>query len=135
MLPTITIVMSSHLHGYPGLSLSLPLLIIYRIRQVLRATPHILTELLYVGSSRSLCFSRPCEGVHRSISLMSSSLLLQQCPTCMVRQTWVVDGRTVVALWGCCLHDLFNIACSFATYKQCVNKSYMYLSLIGIILR
>ena len=26
-------------------------------------------------------FARPCEGVHRSTSLMSSSLLLQQCPT------------------------------------------------------
>ena len=29
--------------------------------------------------------ARPCEGVHRSTLLMSSSLLLQQCPTCLVR--------------------------------------------------
>ena len=29
-------------------------------------------------------------GVHRSTSVMSSSLLLQQCPTCLVRLTWIV---------------------------------------------
>ena len=32
-------------------------------------------------------FARPCVGVHKSISLMSSSLLLQQCPSCLVRLT------------------------------------------------
>ena len=35
-------------------------------------------------------FSRPYVGVHRSTSLMSSSLLLQQCPACLVRLTWIV---------------------------------------------
>ena len=30
-------------------------------------------------------FACPCEGVHRSTSLMSSSLVLQQCPACLVR--------------------------------------------------
>ena len=35
-------------------------------------------------------FARPCEGVHRSISLMRSSLLLQQSPACLVRLTWIV---------------------------------------------
>ena len=54
----------------------------------------------------------PCEGVHRS-----SSLLLQQCLTCFVRLVWMVleiGGR-----WpnNCCFvrysfQDLFNIACS-----------------------
>ena len=29
-------------------------------------------------------------GVYSSISLMSSSLLLQQCPACLVRVTWIV---------------------------------------------
>ena len=28
-------------------------------------------------------FARPCVGVHKSTSLMSSSLLLQQCPACL----------------------------------------------------
>ena len=75
-------------------------------------------------SSQSCCmyvragcpaFARPCEGVHRRTSLMSSSLLLQQCPACLVRLTWIVfmmEGRWPYS-WcfvGCCLQDLFNIA-------------------------
>ena len=36
--------------------LSPPLPLVHRFWQVLRATPHILTELLYVGSSWSSCF-------------------------------------------------------------------------------
>ena len=35
-------------------------------------------------------FARSYVGDHRSTSLMSSSLLLQQCPACLVRLTWVV---------------------------------------------
>ena len=35
-------------------------------------------------------FARPYVGVHKSTSLMSSSLLLQQCPACLVRLTWIV---------------------------------------------
>ena len=35
-------------------------------------------------------FARPCVGVHKSTSLMSSPLLLQQCPACLVRLTWIV---------------------------------------------
>ena len=35
-------------------------------------------------------FARPCEGVHRSTSLMSSSLILQQCPACLVRLTLII---------------------------------------------
>ena len=62
-----------------------PLLIVNCFRQVIRATPRIHTELLYVYSSWSPCFARPCEGVHRSTSHMSSSLLLQQCPAYLVR--------------------------------------------------
>ena len=37
------------------------------------------------------------------ISLMSSSELLQRCPACLVRLTWIVfvmGGRTTVVLWG-----------------------------------
>ena len=50
-------------------------------------------------------FARPYVGVHRSTSLMSSSLLLQQCPACLVYLTWIVfvmetGGRIVGALWG-----------------------------------
>ena len=35
-------------------------------------------------------FAWPYAGVHRSTSLMSSSLLLQQCPACLVRITCIV---------------------------------------------
>ena len=46
---------------------------------------------------------------------MSSSLLLQQCPACLVHLTWIVfrmGGRWPYSwcLVGCCLQDLFNIA-------------------------
>ena len=34
-------------------------------------------------------FTRPCEGVHSSASLMSSFLLLQQCPACLVRANYL----------------------------------------------
>ena len=35
-------------------------------------------------------FARPYVGVHRSTSLMSSSLLFQQCPACLARLTCIV---------------------------------------------
>ena len=56
---------------------------------------------LYPESSQSSCmyfwagrpdFARPYVGFHRSTSLMSSSLLLQQCPACMDS---FLDGRQV----------------------------------------
>ena len=66
-------------------------------------------------------FARPYVGVHRSTSLMSSSLLLQQCPACLVLLTWIVFvmGRRWPYSWcflGCCLQDLFSIACSILVY-------------------
>ena len=69
---------------------------------------------MYVRAGRP-AFARPYVGVHRSTSLMSSSLLLQQCPACLVRLTWIVfvmGGRCPYSwcLVGCCLQDLFNIA-------------------------
>ena len=44
---------------------------------------------MYVLAGRST-FARPYVGVHRSTSPMSSSLLLQQCPVCLVCRTWIV---------------------------------------------
>ena len=60
-------------------------------------------------------FARPCEGVHGRRSLMSSSLLLQQCPACLIRLIWMVfemGGRWpyICCFVGCCFQDLFNIA-------------------------
>ena len=69
---------------------------------------------MYVRAG-SPAFAWPYAGVHRSTSLMSSSLLLQQCPACLVRLTCIVF--VMVGKWpyslclvGCCRQDLFNIA-------------------------
>ena len=69
---------------------------------------------MYVRAGRP-AFARPYVGVHRSTSLMSSSLLLQRCPACLVRLAWIVfvmGGRWPYnwCLVGCCHQDLFNIA-------------------------
>ena len=44
-------------------------------------------------------FARPCVGVHKSTSLMSSSLLLQQCPACLVCLTWIVFVIGGSSIW------------------------------------
>ena len=52
---------------------------------------------IYVRAGH-LAFAWPYARVHRSTSLMSSSLLLQQCPACLVHLTWIVfvmGGRLV----------------------------------------
>ena len=69
---------------------------------------------MYVRAGRP-AFARPCVGIHKSTSLMSSSLLLQQCPACLVRLTWIVfviGGRWPYSwcLVGCCRQDLLRIA-------------------------
>ena len=79
---------------------------------------------LHLVSSHSWCiyvlagrpaFAQRYVGVDRSTSLMSSSLLLQQCPACLVGLTWIVfhDGRKVAYSWcfvECCRQYFFNIA-------------------------
>ena len=69
---------------------SLLLPIVHRLWKVFRATSRILTSCWrYVRAGRP-AFARPYVGVHRSTSLMSSSLLLLQWPSCLVRLTWIV---------------------------------------------
>ena len=68
---------------------------------------------MYVYAGRP-AFARPCVGVHKSTSLMSSSLLLQQCPACLARLTWIVfviRGRWPYSwcLVGCCRQDNHNL--------------------------
>ena len=75
---------------------------------------------MYVRAGRP-AFARPNVGVHRSTSVMSSSLLLQQCPACLVRLKWIVFvmGGWWAYSWclvGCCLQDLFNIARNILVY-------------------
>ena len=69
---------------------------------------------MYVRAGRP-AFAWPYAGVHRSTSLMSLSLLLQQCPVCLVHLTCIVfvTGGSWPYSWclvGCCRQDLFNIA-------------------------
>ena len=69
---------------------------------------------MYVRAGRP-AFARLYVEVHWSTSLMSSSLLLQQCPAYLVRLTrkvFVMGGRWPYSwcLVGCCRQDLFNIA-------------------------
>ena len=69
---------------------------------------------MYVRAGRP-ALAWPYAGVHRSTSLMSSSLLLQQCPACLARLTcivFVMGGKWPYSwcLVGCCRQDLFNIA-------------------------
>ena len=95
------IIMSRYQLGYLWPSLA-TLPIVHCIRQVFRATPRIYTELLYVGWAGRPAFARSYEGVHRSTSLMSSSLLLQQCPACLVRLiliVFVMGGRWPYSFW------------------------------------
>ena len=88
---------------------------------------------LHPVSSHSCCmyvragppdFARPYAGVHRSTSLMSSSLLLQQCPACLVRLTSIVfmmGGRWLYSwrLVGCCRQDLFDsIKAQISEYRE-----------------
>ena len=69
---------------------------------------------MYVRAGRP-AFALQYMGVHRSTSLMSSSLLLLQCPACLVRLTWIVllvGGRWLYSrcFVGCFLKDLFKTA-------------------------
>ena len=68
---------------------------------------------MYVRAGRP-AFARPCVGIHKSTSLMSSSLLLQQCPACLVRLTWIVfviGGRWPYSwcLVGCCCQGTLRV--------------------------
>ena len=79
---------------------------------------------LHPVSTQSFCmkvragrpaFARPCEGVHRSILLITSSLVLQLCPVflaCLTLIVFVMGGKWSYrcCFVGCCHQDLFHIA-------------------------
>ena len=86
---------------------------------------------MYVRAGRP-AFARPCVGVHKSTSLMSSSLFLQQCPACLVRLTWmvfVIGGRWPYSwcLVGCCRQDLLKIARSKCQMLRIYIYIYIYI--------
>ena len=58
---------------------------------------------------------RDCVRVHRSTSLMRSSVLFQQCPACLAHLiliVFMIGGKWLYSscFVGCSLQDLFNIA-------------------------
>ena len=96
---------------------------------------------MYVRAGRP-AFARPCVGIHKSTSLMSSSLLLQQCPACLVRLTWIVfviGGRWPYSwcLVGCCCQDYhqYNWNSYFQSYILDASRrsSVMQLSSLPIL--
>ena len=96
----IIIIMSRYQHRYPWPSLTTS-----PYRPLLPAQ----SCCMYVRACRP-AFACPCEGVHRSTSLMSSSLLLQQYTECLVRLIliyFMMGGRWPYSCCfvGCCLQD------------------------------
>ena len=93
---------------------------------------------MYVRAGRP-AFGQPYVGIHRSTSLMSSYLLLQQCPACLVHLTCIVfmiegSGRIVGALSGVaarsCLILLATFLCScfFSSHFVSVQVVHPYSS-------
>ena len=109
----IIIIMSCRQHGYPWPSLATSL---YHSSPPAGFLGYILCpHIAAVCKFGSPAFAWPYVGVHRSASITSSSLLLQQCPACLVRLTcidFVMGGKWPYSwcLVECCRQDLFNIA-------------------------
>ena len=87
---------------------------------------------MYVRAGRP-AFARPCVGIHKSTSLMSSSLLLQQCPACLVRLTWIVfvigaGGRTVGVLWGVAARTCSGLHAAFLCNCHLVSSPAVLLA-------
>ena len=114
--------------------LSLPVSIVHRSREVFQAISWIGTEQLYRGSSWTSYFcSSMFRGPPEYISLISSFLLLQQCPTCLVRPivlVFMMGGRWPYSCCfvGCCLQDLFSTARSILVYLASIFFSICLLS-------
>ena len=82
--------------------LSPPISIVHRSWDVFKAIFSIGTDMLYIGFSWLSCLCSSMWRVHWSISLMSSSLLLEQCHACLVRLTWIEFVLGVRWPYSCC---------------------------------
>ena len=103
--------MVHYIHIYINLSLSLSLSLSFSLS----------IYMYIVFMCHYLFYLELLKAVHGGISLMSSSLVLQQCPTCLVRQILIVfemGGRTATVLW-----DVASRICSIqlaALVKFCL---------------
>ena len=82
----VSVIMSFFQHGFPRLFLATRL---YRPSHSSDPLDYIRCLHRAAVAGRPT-LARPCEGIQRSTSLIRSSLLPQQCPTCLVRQTWMI---------------------------------------------
>ena len=88
---------------------------------------------IYVWAGRP-AFAWPYARIYRGTSLMSLSLLLQQCPACLVRLTcivFVMGGKWPYSwcLVGCYCQDLFNIALNILVY---LPYSFFFSRLVSV---
>ena len=81
---------------------------------------------MYVRAGRT-AFAWPYAGVHRSASLMSSFLLLQQCPACLVRLT---ESKTIL---DTCTKKSGKILKAPRIYSICVYKQDLALNNLQIL--
>ena len=108
----IIIITLRHQHGYLWPTLA-TLLIVYYFRQVFRATSRIGTKLLYVGSRWSYCL---CSSMWRGLQEYITYEFVPTSPgvVCLTLIVFMMGGRWPYSCCfvGCCLQELFNIACS-----------------------
>ena len=137
------ILMDHHHHVVPPARISLTL----SLHPSLSFIASGRSSKLHPVSSRSCCvyvragrpaFAWPYAGVHRSTTLKSSSLRLQQCPACLVRLAWIVFvmGDSWPYSWclvGCCRQDFFHIvtlpSSFFSRRLECVQVVHPYSSI------
>ena len=79
---------------------------------------------MYVRAGRP-AFARPYVGLHWSTSLMSSSLLLQQCPACLGRLTWIGDGNCFCEVPSASF--LCQLEAVFSSLSIDVLSTYIYI--------
>ena len=78
---------------------------------------------IYVRAGRP-AFARSYEWVHKSTSLMSSSLLLQQCPECLVHLiliVFVMGGRSILHF------KKYIFTHRILVFKSSITKWFMWL--------
>ena len=112
--------MNHHHYGEPLAQISLTLSRYLSLLCITLERSSMLHPVSVQSSCRSVKAGHPTlacsfEGVHKGTSLLSSPILLQQCPACLARLIWMVfemDGRYPYSCCsvGCCLQDLFNTA-------------------------
>ena len=90
------------------------------------------SRCMYVHAGRP-AFARPYVGVHRITSLMSSSLLLQQCPVCLFRLSWMVfvmggSGLIVDALRGVAARTYLILLATFLYNCRLASSPVVFLA-------